>query len=171
MKVYIIDPRMLCKAPKIERNLYQIQLLDSSGRVRLVKNNLTESPFQDPEIFPSSRVGRWEGESKLETYYYELDYMQSYQLMLMSDSCERCYATIELNDAIVTKKLIFPRQTVTLTSNSFRCHPSDLIEITFSQEASNDEVGQTRYLIRFLARHVPEQVIDRINFRGYYPFG
>ncbi len=65
---------MLCNAPKIERNLYQIQLLDQSGRV--IKTNLTESPFQDPEILPSNRVGRWEGESKLETYY-ELDYNQS----------------------------------------------------------------------------------------------
>jgi hypothetical protein len=189
---------MLCHSPQIERNLYQIQLLDVSGHV--IKTNFTESPFQDPEILPSNRVGRWSGESKLETYF-ELDYNQSYQLQLINHSWKRCYVTVELNDTIITKKLIFPRQTATLTSNYFRCHQNDLIKLIFSPEASTEqtlsylmkgyqsrqsrektlppdfeidakaEKNQTVFFIRFWARNHKDQVIDRINFRGFYPFG
>jgi hypothetical protein len=186
---------MLCRPPNIERNLYQIQLLDVSGGV--IKTNFTESPFQDPEIRPSNRVGRWAGESKLETYF-ELDYNQRYQLKLINHSGKSCYVTVELNDAVVTKKLIFPRQTATLTSNYFRCHQNDLIKLIFNPEASTeqtfydlmkgcesrqshektrpsnfevDEKSQTIFFIRFWARNQNDQVIDRLNFRGFYPFG
>lgn len=179
---------IMCHQPDIELNLYQIQLLDDSGQV--IKTNLTESPFQDPEILPSNRVGRWTSQPQLETFY-ELDDNQIYQLQLTNHSWKRCYAIVDMNETIITKKLILPRQTVTLTSNNFKCHQGDLIQVSFIPEAWTEKTlsflangekqlstqfevdtrRQTQFLIRLMARQLPVQVIDHVYFRGYLPFG
>src|ERR1700677_3334659 len=87
--------------PTMEMNLYRVEIvhhidLIKDGDLRILPN-YNDSPFMHPEIFPSTRVGRWETLPHLENYV-ELEYGQYYKIKLSNYTWNRCVARIFINE-------------------------------------------------------------------------
>jgi hypothetical protein len=87
--------------PSMEMNLYKVEIVH---HIDLIKDgdlpilpNYNDSPFMHPEIFPSTRVGRWETRPHLENYV-ELEYGEHYKIKLFNYTWNRCIAKIFINE-------------------------------------------------------------------------
>ncbi len=103
--------------PSMEMNLYKVEIvhdinLEKDGDLHILSNHI-DSPFMNPEIFPSTRVGRWETRPHLENYV-ELDYGSYYKIKLFNYTWTDCVANVTINENHVGEWKIGARGQITI---------------------------------------------------------
>jgi hypothetical protein len=98
-------------------NLYKVEIvhdinLKRDGDLHILSNHI-DSPFMNPEIFPSTRVGRWETIPHLENFV-ELDHGQYYKIKLFNYTWFSCVASVSINDHPIGAWKLGPRRQITI---------------------------------------------------------
>ena len=123
----------------MELNLYKVNIIHSVDLLRdgdlHIKPHYNDSPFIHPEIFPSTRVGRWETSPHVENYV-ELVTGENYKIQMSNFTWRRCLATVMINNCQVGQYFIWPNQSVTINGRQFTQTgtQSDLIEVRFTPD-------------------------------------
>jgi hypothetical protein len=135
--------------PAMEMNLYRVEIVHDINLARdgdhQIFANQIDSPFMNPEILPSTRVGRWQSIPHLENYV-ELDIGQPYKIRLFNYTWKWCVAAVAMNGQSWGQWLIEPRQSITIKGPNgpswltFEGHDAqtDLITVRFEPEQWND---------------------------------
>jgi len=103
--------------PSMEMNLYKVEIVHDINLFKdgdlYIPPNYNDSPFMHPEIFPSTRVGRWNTRPHLENYV-ELDYGEYYKIKLFNYTWDRCVARVLINEKPIGEWKISPRSNITI---------------------------------------------------------
>jgi hypothetical protein len=154
---------MAFRSPSLELNLYRVEILHdidlvNDGYTRIV-DDYSSSPFFDPEIFPSTRVGRWNAVPHLDGYV-ELDYGQNYQIKIHNYTWRYVSAVVYINGNLNIHLQIDPNSQKILESSQFTRYgtQSDLIEVHFQPEKNSE--GATNRLIYGQTLNSPISQLD-----------
>ena len=134
---------MSFSTPSIELNLYKVEILRDIPLTRdggrPIEPNYNDSPFMNPEIYPSTRVGRWESVPNLENYV-ELDYGQMYKIKLHNYTWTYCLASIIFEGRLIGEWPLKPRSHVVING------PKTGYSYQFGSDRPQFEANQSTFL-------------------------
>jgi hypothetical protein len=157
--------------PSMEMNLYRAEILHDidlikDGDLPILSNHI-DSPFMNPEIFPSTRVGRWKTQPHLENYV-ELDYGEQYKIKLFNYTWGRCMVNVTIDNKPIGEWKINARSQITIRrpqmNPSFKCGPQEDNRINHDDHFRFFKYGTQSDLIviRFRPEKWTDNMIDNL---------